>query len=68
VKVHVNGEPRDLQNNTSLEELIHELSLAAERVAIELNQSVVRRRDWPTTMLSEDDRVEIVHFVGGGCA
>jgi thiamine biosynthesis protein ThiS len=35
-------------------------------LAIELNRTVVRRLDWPVTRLAENDRLEIVHFVGGG--
>ncbi len=43
-----------------------ELSLAPQRVAIELNGQVARRDEWAQTVLRENDRVEIVHFVGGG--
>jgi thiamine biosynthesis protein ThiS len=50
----------------SLRELVQFLKLKPEQIAIELNQVVVRRAEWPSTMLKEDDRVEIVHFVGGG--
>jgi len=50
----------------SLPELVASLSLKAEQVAIELNQSVVRRAQWESTRLREGDKVEIVHFVGGG--
>jgi thiamine biosynthesis protein ThiS len=65
--IKVNGEPREVKENISLPELVASLSLKAEQVAIELNQKVVRRTQWASTMLQEDDRVEIVHFVGGGC-
>jgi sulfur carrier protein len=51
----------------SLPELVVSLQLKSEQVAIELNQEVVRRSQWELTVLHEDDRVEIVHFVGGGC-
>lgn len=64
--IQVNGEEREVSPNLSLQTLIHHLNLAPERIAIELNQNVVRRADWPTTPLEEDDRVEIVQFVGGG--
>lgn len=55
-----------MKENIYLPELIASLSLKAEQVAIELNQNVVRRAQWETTMLQAGDRVEIVHFVGGG--
>jgi len=45
-----------------------QLDLPAQRVAVELNRNVVRRNDWSSTMLQDDDRLEIVHFVGGGSA
>jgi len=66
VRVELNGEPKELAEGTTLSTLIQQLSLAPERVAVELNRDVVRRTDWPATRLSEGDRVEIVHFVGGG--
>jgi thiamine biosynthesis protein ThiS len=66
VRITVNDEPRDVPDELSLQELIRRLTLPAERLAIELNRSVVRRAEWPGTILREDDRVEIVHFVGGG--
>ena len=64
--IQVNGEEHEISLNLSLHELIDHLHLAPERIAIELNQKVVRRADWSVTHLQENDRVEIVHFVGGG--
>lgn len=49
-----------------MNDLVSELSLAPARIAIELNQKVVRRDQWAHTTLADGDRVEIVHFVGGG--
>ena len=66
MKVFVNGEPREAEQNTSLAELITQLDLPVARIAIELNRDVVRRSDWGSTMLKDEDRIEIVHFVGGG--
>ncbi len=64
--IQVNGEPREVRQGILLPELIASLSLKAEQVAVELNQSVVRRAEWESTVLQPDDKVEIVHFVGGG--
>lgn len=64
--IQLNGEEREVSLNLSLQDLIDHLNLAPERIAIELNQKVVRRPDWSATHLQENDRVEIVHFVGGG--
>ncbi len=62
----LNGERREVAAGVSLAQLVETLKLAPERIAIELNQSVVRRAEWATTELKENDRVEVVHFVGGG--
>ena len=66
MQVYVNGESRELSGPISLAELITQLDLPAARIAVELNRTVVRRGDWSKTMLQDDDRIEIVHFVGGG--
>ncbi len=66
MRVQVNGEVRELPEKITLGELVRELSLAPERLAIELNREVVRRAAWPETEMHEGDTVEIVHFVGGG--
>ena len=67
MRIQVNGEAREVEENIALPELVASLNLKAEQVAIELNQNVVRRAQWASTMLQTDDKVEIVHFVGGGC-
>ena len=64
--VEVNGESRDVPDSITLAEFVRLLALAPERLAIELNRQVVRRADWASTALKGGDRVEIVHFVGGG--
>jgi thiamine biosynthesis protein ThiS len=65
MKVFINGEAREFRG-TSLAELISQLDLPAARIAVELNREVVRRSEWAGTMLRDEDRIEIVHFVGGG--
>jgi thiamine biosynthesis protein ThiS len=66
MRIYVNGESKELAGSPSLSDLITQLDLPATRIAVELNREVVRRNHWSSTMLHEDDRVEIVHFVGGG--
>ncbi|HXQ38446.1 MAG TPA: sulfur carrier protein ThiS, partial [Anaerolineales bacterium] len=66
MNVYVNGELREVSGSPSLAELVAQLELPASRIAIELNREVVRRGDWGSTMLKDEDRIEIVHFVGGG--
>ena len=66
MRVYINGESKEVQGTPTLAELITQLDLPAARIAVELNREVVRRSDWDNTVLHDDDRVEIVHFVGGG--
>jgi thiamine biosynthesis protein ThiS len=67
LRIQVNGEPCEVEENVSLPKLVAELNLKPEQIAIELNHNVVRRAQWDNTWLQPDDKVEIVHFVGGGC-
>ena len=66
LRILVNGEPQEVEENISLPALVAALKLKAEQIAIELNHNVVRRAQWDNTLLQADDNVEIVHFVGGG--
>jgi thiamine biosynthesis protein ThiS len=66
LRVYINGESREVSGPASLAELIAQLELPAARIAVELNRSVIRRADWSDTTLEDGDRIEIVHFVGGG--
>ena len=62
----INGQSQTVQENLSLSDLIAQLNMKAERVAVERNGVIVPRNDWPQTALQSGDRLEIVHFVGGG--
>lgn len=66
MRIQVNGESQELPDGSSLEDLVKRLSLPPVRIALELNRNVARRDEWATTILTEGDRIEIVHFVGGG--
>lgn len=66
MRIEVNGESREVPENLTVASLVEQLALPNERTAIERNREVVRRADWPTVDLTEGDRIEIVHFVGGG--
>ncbi len=62
----VNGEPYDLPAPATVGALLERLGLAAGRVAVEVNEGVVPRGTYDGHPLAAGDRVEIVHFVGGG--
>ena len=62
----INGEEKTFDLTLSLAELIEHLGMKGDRVAVELNREIVARAQWPETRLNDGDRLEIVHFVGGG--
>jgi sulfur carrier protein len=69
--IQLNGKPRsfnDLASPTDLATLIENLGLKFDRIAVEHNGQIVRRAEWRLTQVSGGDRLEIVHFVGGGAA
>ena len=66
MKVFINGETKELAEEVNLTELLTNFSLPQERIAVELNKKVVRKRDWESILVKDADKIEIVHFVGGG--
>jgi len=66
MKLVLNGESQTFETPLTLAALVEKLGMKSDRVAIELNRNIVPREQWPQTQLSEGDRLEIVHFVGGG--
>jgi thiamine biosynthesis protein ThiS len=68
VTLTINGEEKTFSSDLTLAALVAQLRMKADRVAVELNRQIVPRTEWPATRLKEGDRLEIVHFVGGGCA
>jgi thiamine biosynthesis protein ThiS len=71
MNLQINGEPHalaDAEAGFTLAALIESLNMKPDRVAVELNREIVPRDRWPQTQLKEGDRLEIVHFVGGGTA
>lgn len=66
MRIEINGTGHNVADGINLSELVAHLALAPERIAIELNREVVRRAAWAETLLREEDKIEVVHFVGGG--
>ncbi|MBI1764626.1 MAG: sulfur carrier protein ThiS [Acidobacteria bacterium] len=66
MEIQVNGEPQRIAAEATLNAFIVQLGLAQERLAIELNLDIVPRPRWHETVLRQGDKLEIVHFVGGG--
>jgi thiamine biosynthesis protein ThiS len=66
MNLDINGETRNFADQFTLASLIESLGMKPDRVAVELNREIAPRDRWPQIELKEGDRLEIVHFVGGG--
>ncbi len=66
IEILVNGEQRRVPPGASVDALLAFLELPLDRVAVELNKTLIRKRDWSATTISQGSQVEIVEFVGGG--
>lgn len=66
MKISLNGKPCEIDDQRSVLDLLHAHGYANKRVAVEINQQIVPRSEHASRLLSEDDRVEIVHAIGGG--
>ena len=64
--LHINGEQRDFPERLTVAALVAQLGMKPDRVAVELNLEIVPRAQWDTTTLKAGDKLEVVHFVGGG--
>ncbi|HZP00600.1 MAG TPA: sulfur carrier protein ThiS [Terriglobia bacterium] len=66
ITIHLNGQPTEVPEGLSLDALLAWLKLPLDRIAVEHNLEIVSRPHWPETVVQEGDRLEVVHFVGGG--
>ena len=68
IKIHVNGEARTWRSGATVSELLSELDIKNERVAVELNLEILDRAVFDQRLLKDGDRVEIMSFIGGGAS
>ncbi|WP_163578141.1 sulfur carrier protein ThiS [Halomonas faecis] len=66
MQIQLNGEARDLVAGLTVAQLLDELGLAGQRIAVERNEEIVPKSEHAATQLAEGDRLEIVHAIGGG--
>ena len=66
IKIKVNGKIKSLNENNNLLNLINSLKIPIKKVAIELNEEIVNKRKLRKITLKKNDKIEIVHFIGGG--
>ena len=65
-KIQLNGNPYEINTETSLNQLLNKLKIQKTKVAIEVNGVIVEKNKYPKVILNKGDKVEIVHFIGGG--
>jgi sulfur carrier protein len=66
MQLFINGNEQSFDDQLTLAQLIEQLGMKGDRVAAEVNREIVSRTRWAETALHDGDRLEIVHFVGGG--
>ncbi|PYV83562.1 MAG: thiamine biosynthesis protein ThiS [Acidobacteria bacterium] len=66
MKLIINGEDREFDSISTLSDLLVQLGMKPDRVAVELNRELAPRDRWTIIPLKDGDKLEIVHFVGGG--
>tara|TARA_B100000989_G_scaffold1847_1_gene1176 strand:- start:2173 stop:2391 length:219 start_codon:yes stop_codon:yes gene_type:complete len=66
IKIRVNGKVNSIIEKTSLLKLVNNLKIPLKKVAIELNQEIVDKKNLKKIYLNKNDKIEIVHFIGGG--
>ena len=66
IKIKVNGKIKLIKDNTKLSNLIKILKIPVKKVAIELNQQIIDKKKISKINLKKNDKIEIVHFIGGG--
>ena len=65
-KIQLNGSPYEINTETNLNQLLNKLKIGKTKVAIEVNGAIVEKNKYLKVILNKGDKVEIVHFIGGG--
>ena len=66
IKIKVNGKVKSISNNYKMSDLVKNLKIPMKKVAIELNQEIIDKKNISKISLKGNDKIEIVHFIGGG--
>ena len=66
IKIKVNGKFKSIPDNYMITDLVKDLKIPIKKVAIELNQEIIDKKNIGKISLKKDDKIEIVHFIGGG--
>ena len=66
IKIEINGKVKTFEHSITISKLVKNLKIPIKKVAIELNQEIVDKKKLDTIFLKNNDKIEIVHFIGGG--
>ena len=66
IKIKVNGKIKSIPNNYKVLNLLRDINISLKKVAIELNQEIIDKKKIDKMILKKNDKIEIVHFIGGG--
>lgn len=66
MKIFINGEAHELEGPLTLQQLLEALSFTQKRIAIEVNREIIPHGQYSNTPINAEDRIEIVHAIGGG--
>ena len=66
IKIYINGKKTLVERGIKLSKLIKDLKIPIKKVAIEINRKIVNKKQKNILNIKKDDRIEIVHFIGGG--
>ena len=66
IKIRLNGKFVKIQDKTTLLSLINKIKVSTKKVAIELNETIVNKKSLGRIKIKKNDKIEIVHFIGGG--
>ena len=66
IEIKVNGKLKSIFDNLKISDLVKDLKIPLKKVAIELNQEIIDKKNIGKISLKKDDKIEIVHFIGGG--
>ena len=66
IKIKLNGKTKFVNENFKIQDLINNLKIPIKKVAIEVNQEILDKNKLDKTKIKKDDKIEIVHFIGGG--
>ena len=66
IKIKINGKIKSIPNNYKVSNLLRDINISLKKVAIELNQEIIDKKKIDKMILKKNDKIEIVHFIGGG--